>query len=146
MERPNPSPTVFNLQGGQPFQQQGASRFPEPQFGGFRPVKRHLSEDTLLERIGEDDYRDELGSRQDQPRHRKFQRNRGAHADAAAILQHGKSTNQTPKLRAQDHQVARLKAQEKLRSELTKVYDEEYSDLDNDVLDPEYEYYYEYLE
>ena len=62
------------------------------------------------------------------------------------MLQRGKSTNQTPKLRAQDHTGPSVKAQEKLRSELTKVYADEYSDVENDVLDPEYEYYYEYLE
>ena len=60
MERPVPPRTVFSLPpSGSGFQQRGqqqqpaaASRFPEPQFGGFRPVKkRHLHPDTLARRI-----------------------------------------------------------------------------------------------
>lgn len=70
VQRPNPPQTVFNLA---PLQSQTGNRFPEPQFGGFRPVKRHLGSDTLSERVSREE-------REERPRqiefsNRKFQRN-----------------------------------------------------------------------
>lgn len=149
MERPNPPQTVFSLPVQQTFQQRQTSRFPdpktsrfpEPQFGGFRPVKRHLSPDTLQERIDDEGER----SRVDRSKYRKFQRNQSA----PRALHHaasGKSASRgSAHQRAKTADAPPRKAQEKLGKEVTKVFFEEYSELDNE-LDPDYYYYYEYLD
>ena len=49
VQRPDPPSTVFQLSPSSPSSQpQSQSRqifpsFPQPQFGGFRPIKRHLN-------------------------------------------------------------------------------------------------------
>lgn len=87
VQRPNPPQTVFNLA---PLQSQTGNRFPEPQFGGFRPVKRHLGSDTLSERVSREE-------REERPRqiefsNRKFQRNHAPRAQRRT--QRAKSANQ----------------------------------------------------
>lgn len=158
VQRRNPPQTVFNLPAGtqrlsQQQQQQNFPGFPQPQFGGFRPIKRHLQVDSDEEEIFAEDL----------PHHGSRQKKRkNKHANGGNTGSRSKShvpsptseradlANPQQKLlaRARAQQAARRKMQAALKNELAKVYFEEFAQKDNDVEyyeDDDY-YYYEYLD
>ena len=109
-------------------------------------MKRHLAADQLQERAGSDPAT--------APRRSSRASSRSRSDDLRSGKDKGHKYNQLPHLhrekvtlaaeRVKDEQIARSKAEEKLRKELTKVYYEEYSDIDNDVLYSDYYYDYDY--
>jgi len=155
VQRQNPPRTVFNLPAGTQrlSQQQNFPGFPQPQFGGFRPIKRHLQVDSDEEEIFAEDL----------PHHGSRQKKRkNKHANGGNTGSRSKShvpspsseradlANPQQKLlaRARAQQAARKKMQAALKNELAKVYFEEFAQKDNDVEyyeDDDY-YYYEYLD
>merc|ERR1711892_1345701 len=155
VQRQNPPRTVFDLPAGTQrlSQQQNFPGFPQPQFGGFRPIKRHLQVDSDEEEIFAEDL----------PHHGSRQKKRkNKHANGGNTGSRSKShvpspsseradlANPQQKLlaRARAQQAARKKMQAALKNELAKVYFEEFAQKDNDVEyyeDDDY-YYYEYLD
>merc|ERR1711892_132055 len=155
VQRQNPPRTVFNLPAGTQrlSQQQNFPGFPQPQFGGFRPIKRHLQVDSDEEEIFAEDL-PHHGSRQ---KKRKNKHANGGNTGSRSKSHVPSSTSERADLantqqkllaRARAQQAARRKMQAALKNELAKVYFEEFAQKDNEVEyyeDDDY-YYYEYLD
>jgi len=155
VQRRNPPQTVFNLPAGTQrlSQQQNFPGFPQPQFGGFRPIKRHLQVDSDEEEIFAEDL-PHHGSRQ--------KKGKNKHANGGNTGSRSKSHVPSPSseradlaspqqkllARARAQQAARRRMQAALKNELAKVYFEEFAQKDNDVEYYDYDdyYYYEYLD
>ena len=156
VQRRNPPQTVFNLPAGTQrlSQQQNFPGFPQPQFGGFRPIKRHLQVDSDEEEIFAEDLPHHGGSRQ--------KKGKNKHANGGNTGSRSKSHVPSPSseradlaspqqkllARARAQQAARRRMQAALKNELAKVYFEEFAQKDNDVEYYDYDdyYYYEYLD
>merc|ERR1711874_456221 len=139
VQRRNPPQTVFNLPAGTQrlSQQQNFPGFPPAQFGGFRPIKRHLQGDSEEEEI----YAEDL------PHHGSRSK---SHVPSPSSERADLASPQQKLLaRARAQQAARRKMQAALKNELAKVYFEEFAQRDNDVEYYDYDddyYYYEYLD
>ena len=135
VERPNPPQTVFSLPpaNNNNFAQRQTSRFPEPEFGGFRPVKRQTTSSRRSDRRKSRSSGGGGGNRRNRPAAQKSAKKSPVKHQTSQNWRRafGRSSSRRPHQRAQE------------KSDIF-VYDDEYSDLDNDILD--YYYYYEYLD
>merc|ERR1711881_596997 len=157
VQRRNPPQTVFNLPAGTQRlsqQQQNFPGFPQPQFGGFRPIKRHLQVDSDEEEIFAEDLPHHGGSRQKKGKNKHANGgNTGSrsksHVPSPSSERAGLANPQQKLLaRARAQQAARRRMQAALKNELARVYFEEFAQKDNDVEYYDYDdyYYYEYLD
>jgi len=145
VQRPDPPSTVFQLSpSSSSSQPQSQSRqifpsFPQPQFGGFRPIKRHLNveegdDELFIEDLVKEERSKRHGNKQKmkQKNHRNKQRKKSDHerkiSDVAEARQH---------------------MQDALNKGLAKVYYEEFIQKNNYVDYYDYyenypDYYYDY--
>jgi len=161
VQRQSPPQTVFNLGSSQRQSQSQSPNFPPPQFGGFRPIKRHLQ-------VNQDEiFAEDLQLAQDRSRRHKNKKNKNGKKSGPAdtIKPRNKSEQRKADLakqkeKQQDRESrlhsARHKMQEALNNELAKVYYEEFLQKNNavdyydddyfydDELEPDYYYYYYY--
>ncbi len=131
--------SMFNL-GGQPSfnqpQQPASNRFPEPQFGGFRPVKkRHSNPDRSEDRTGR--HHGEVAAAKHSTRHPIVPHARNAKAPRHSSLRPAQSR----------HEYALYKGAHVAQSRLDN--DDEYSDYYSNKIEQDnadYYYYYEYYD
>merc|ERR1712032_1616950 len=144
VQRPDPPSTVFQLGPSSSSQPQSQSRqifpsFPQPQFGGFRPIKRHLNveegdDELFIEDLVKEERSKRHGNKQKkkQKNHRSKQKKKSDHErkifDVAEARQH---------------------MQDALNKGLAKVYYEEFIQKNNYVDYYDYyenypDYYYDY--
>jgi len=139
---PNPPTSVFNLGGQQPSfsqpQQTGTTRFPEPQFGGFRPVKkRHTNNNGPEERTGKhNNHASALAAK-----HHNSARHSVGHVRNNKSTRH---SNLRPAQSRKDFSVYNGGKVDVAQKRMD--YDDDYSDYDNKNNVEDYYYYYEYYD
>jgi len=145
VQRPDPPSTVFQLSPSSPSSQpQSQSRqifpsFPQPQFGGFRPIKRHLNVEEGEDELFIEDLVNEERSKRQGNKQKKKQKN---HRNK----QKNKSDYERETI---DVAEARQHMQDALNKGLAKVYYEEFIQKNNYVDYYDYyenypDYYYDY--
>merc|ERR1719412_218094 len=166
VQRPGPPATVFKLgpssaatqrllssppSASQNRQQQNFPTFPQPQFGGFRPIKRHLEvpedEDEIF-------FEDIQASHDRSRRHRnkKNKKNHNKSSKSSNSRKHKKLDNNRSKPSEPSNLTARQRMQDALKKGLAKVYYEEFLQKSNDVNyyedyeDDREDYYYYYYD
>lgn len=150
---------VFNIPSNVNRQSPPQNQFPQPQFGGFRPIKRSFQLGPNEEEVFVEDLT-EAGSSRESRRNQRSKKEGGTinkHKDIGTRRSSGDEQMKKKKITKTSHSklkksgngeknkklsnsAARTKMQNLLRNELAKVYFEEFAQQDNEVDD--FNYYY----
>ena len=142
---PNPANSVFNPTFSQ---QAGTTRFPEPEFGGFRPVKkRHINNDHPEERRGKQNGHHAPGklAAKHHNSHSSMRHSNGHVRTPKSINQSQRHSNLRPAQSRSEYSVYNGGARNHVTAQRRLDYEEDYSDYENNNVE-DYYYYYEYYD